>query len=174
MADMTQAVVMTAEVRLLPSTGDLGDLAVVETSNPFIGQPRQFGCLVVLASWLDPLEPVGMFATFNVFTADGGRRVREVSTLFAVKPFRAPTGLIDPDGTPVTYPVAVGRWMFDQGLLEYHSADRTDRGDRWARRVGGFAPPRVKSTVTPEATERHGQAALNRLNEQSWPRIRGL
>lgn len=159
---------VSVAIPLPPSLTAAGELVLFETTNPFVMQPPQFGCLVVLASWFPPEAPVAMLVTYNVLTAPDGARLREVNVVHAAETFRGFSDAVDKAGERMTLPVAVGTWMFRQGRLQYHSADRTDRGDRWARKVGGVVPPRVQ-TATDEATSRNGERALERLNAQQWP-----
>jgi hypothetical protein len=104
-----------------------------------------------------------MFVTFLARQpVDGSAPVYEVHSVGAVDEMRG-----DPDEDGDTVPIVLGRWLFDQKYLTRHSPDRTDRGDRWARKVGGELPDRdQKGSV--DAAERSGLAALARLNQEIW------
>lgn len=111
-----------------------GRLAVVTTSSPR-ADVSSMGCYAVLTSWRGEAERVGMLVTFLRFAQS------TVNLVYADPLFRAEGHRTD-GGDWVSAAVLVGRWLFSTGLLEKHSEDRNDAGDRWARAVGGQLPSR--------------------------------
>ena len=161
--EIANGITILAEPALIPVKLTRGTCALALTSPPFGMMPPGTSCWVLLADWLSEITPVGMFVTFlGRQPSDGSRPVLEVHSVGAVDDMRA-----DPDENADTVPILLGRWLFDQGYLTRHSPDRTDRGDRWARKVGGELPTRDQRGMI-DATERSGRAALDRLNELTW------
>lgn len=69
-----------------------------------------------------------------------------------------------------TFPVQIGRWLFDDGHLTHHSSDRTPAGDRWAHEVGGVLLP-LDPKGDPEATARSSKRAFDLLCQVDWPTV---
>jgi hypothetical protein len=90
----------------------------------------------VLASWLGPTTPVGMFVPLHV--SRPGEPDREVHTVYAVRETPGHPGIsgVRPPEGGETVAVPAGKWLFGTRRLTHHSADRTAKGDRWANVVG--------------------------------------
>ena len=144
--------------------GDSRSYAIALTTNPFVLPLPNTGCYAVLMAALPPTAPVGMMVTYRRYVPQGRTDpAMEVGSVFADRALRR---LLTEKGHTIS--VAVGRSMFDQGLLTLHSPDRTDAGERWARQLGGELPDRDQ-IGTAEDAEASGQLALDRLNQESWP-----
>lgn len=149
----------------IPLEFELGSCAIALTTNPFVMPPViRTQCYAVLGDWLPPTAPVGMIVTFTVYNPAGGSSTAiEVHNVYAVEQMR---GHANAEGD--TIPVRIGKWLFAEGYLTLHSPDRTDAGDRWARRAGGPRPPRDERGTAANA-ELNGQLAVDRLNDEAWP-----
>jgi hypothetical protein len=151
--------------RELPIDVGMGVAGIAFTSCPFVMPLPNTGCYVILSSWLPPSAPVGMFVTFRRYVPHGKSELAiEIGSVYAVAELRG-----RPDAAGHTVPVAIGRWLFGEGLLTLHSPDRTDQGDQWARLVGGDLPERDQIGTTSNAVMT-GQLAVDRLNREPWPK----
>jgi hypothetical protein len=140
-----------------------GEVSLLLTDNPTLGQPPFFYTYVALAEWLPVDRPVAMFVTFIVV----GER-REVNLVYAPEAVRFDDALDRQDSVPVQ----IGKRLFSEGHLTHHSVDRTPEGDRWAKAVGGFLPPLAPINDprrgNPEATARSAQRAYAALCATDW------
>lgn len=156
------AEVPTVMAHLASLSTTRGDVEVFQTTDPF-PQPYTFRQAYVALVDGHP----AMFVTF-MRGEDGSSW--HVHTVWARPDVRGRQS-DDPEGGN-TFPVRIGRWLFDNGYLTHHSEDRTPAGDAWAGRVGGEIPPILAEDDpkrgNPEDTEESSQRAYRLLCQVEW------
>lgn len=136
-----------------------GDVEAFQTTDPFPDR-ELFHAYVALHAG----QPA-MFVTYNQGNEGSSRHVHVV---WAHPDTRYRSDVDEHDSVPVQ----IGRWLFTSGHLTHHSADRTPRGDKWARQVGGEIPLILAEDDpkrgNPQDAERSSKRAYDLLCQVEW------
>lgn len=137
-----------------------GTALILFTESPVVDQGDEFHAYVVLADWMPATKAVAMYVTAHFRNAV----TREVSLVYAPESVRGRLAA----NADASFAVQIGLWLFTNGYLTHHSPDRWERGDKWARQVGGYLPEIDHRGGSAKDTERSGRRTWEVLCETDW------
>ena len=155
----------------------VGDVVVCQIENPYLGADdtpweRAYAAVVAQPNDAYPGHPVTMLVTVYDHRGVVAPPSEDLPSWVKAQNLTIHNVYKDEHFKPLSRQVELpavqfGKFLFEHGCFKEHAAERTDKGDEWARSVGGQVPER-EEVADRDALLRESRTALGKLQTDSW------